>query len=315
VLGACLDAGHEVRAMVRDARARLDPRAEKVEVALTDVPRLKDVLSGVDAILHLAGKVSRDPADSAALHAIHVEGTMKLLDAAEAAGVRRLVLASTSGTIAVQEDARRPATEADSPPFELIGRWPYYTSKHLQEQEVLRRDQANRLEAVILNPSLLLGPGDERMSSTKDVLDILHGELLALTEGTMALVDVRDCAAPFVAALSSGRRGHRYLLNGANMKVRTFAERVALAGGVSAPKVTLSPAWARRSAKLLEGLAYAVGQRSPVDAVSVDMATHHWGCDATKARRELGFAPRDPQETIVATVRYLEERGLFRRRP
>jgi dihydroflavonol-4-reductase len=313
VVSAALDAGHEVRAMVRDARARLDARAEKIEVRLDDAPALREHLRGVDAIVHLAGKVSRDPRDSAAMHAVHVEGTVRLLDAAEAAGVRRVVLASTSGTIAVSEDGRRLATEEDTPPFELIGRWPYYTSKHLQEQEVLRRDRADRVEAVILNPSLLLGPGDDRMSSTGDVLDVLTGNVPALTEGTVAFVDVRDCTGPFLAALERGRRGQRYLLNGANMKVRSFAERVALAGDVSAPRVRLSATWARRSARLLDGLAQAVGRDSPVQVAAVDMATHHWGCNAAKARRELGFAPRDPQETIVATVRDLETRGLFRR--
>lgn len=313
VVEAYLAAGHQVRAMVRDPRARLPAGAEKVEVRFDEEGKLRELLSGLDAIVHLAGKVSRDPKDSAAMHWIHVEATQKLLDAAEAAGVRRFVLASTSGTIAVTEEPRRPANEDEDADIEVIGKWPYYMSKRLQEQEVLRRNAADRVEAVVLNPSLLLGPGDERLSSTGDVLNILNRRVPALTDGTLAFVDVRDCAAPFVRALTDGRRGARYLLNGANMGVRSFVERVATAGDVGVPKLKLPKRWALASAKLLEGAASALRMDAPLDPVSVEMGCHHWACDASRAKRELGFVARDPQETIAATVRDLERRGLYRR--
>jgi dihydroflavonol-4-reductase len=229
------------------------------------------------------------------------------------AGVRKLVLASTSGTIAVREKAGRAATEEVDAPIEVIGKWPYYMSKRLQEQEVLRRSQKGEIDAVVLNPSLLLGPGDERLSSTTDVLNILNGRLPALTDGTAAIVDIRDCAPAFVAALTKGQRGQRYLLNAANMKVRTFVERVANAGDVAIPKLVLPTKWAIASAKVLEGVFHAIKRSPPIDVASVEIGCHHWDCDASLAKAELGFSPRDPQKTIQDTVAYLEKRGLFRR--
>jgi dihydroflavonol-4-reductase len=258
VIDALLAAGHQVRAMVRDPRHKLPSAVDAVEVGFEDGGRLRELLSGVDAIVHLAGKVSRDPKDSAAMHHLHVECTQKLLDAAEAAQVKRIVLASTSGTIAVNAEPRRLATEDDEPPFELIGKWPYYTSKRLQEQEVLRRDKKGTIEGVVLNPSLLLGPGDERLSSTADVLNILNRRVPAITDGTVALVDVRDVAPMFVKALTA-KRGERYLLNGANMSVRSFVERVALAGGVGVPKLKLKTSWAVAGAKFMESVGRGPG--------------------------------------------------------
>jgi dihydroflavonol-4-reductase len=186
-------------------------------------------------------------------------------------------------------------------------------SKVLQEKEVLRRTEKGRIDAVVLNPSLLLGPGDERLSSVGDVLNVLNRRVPAVTAGTAAFVDVRDCAPVFADAIEKGRRGQRYLLNGANMSVRSFFERIARAGDVSAPKLKLPGNWARMSARVLEGIYQAADRQPPVDAVSVDIGTHHWGCDASRAKAELGFTPRDPQETIGDTVRDLEKRGLFRR--
>lgn len=318
LLRQLIDAKVSVRALVRDRHARLPAGVEGVESSLEAEPKagipLADAIAGVDAVVHLAGRVSRDPADGPAMHALHVEGTKRLLSAMEAAKVKRLLLASTSGTIACDKREGRLATEADSASIEVIGRWPYYVSKRLQEQEVLRQHAAKRVEAIILSPSLVLGPGDERLSSTEDVHRILNGRFPAITEGTVAMVDVRDAAAAFVSALNKGRPGERYLLNGANLSVRAFVERVCRAGGVSPPALRLSEKWAVLGAKLVEGAYYAMDRSSPIDVVSVEMGCHHWGCSAEKAKAELGFVARDPQDTIVDTIRDLERRGIFRRR-
>lgn len=305
-----------VRAMVRDKRARLPAGAEPVECRFDDSAGLPLVtaLTGCDAVLHLAGKVSRDPLDASEMHALHVEGTQKLLAAMRAAQVKRLALASTSGTIACSKKPGRIATESDEAGLDVIGRWPYYVSKRLQEQVVLRAHFAREVDAVIVNPSLLLGPGDERMSSIGDVHKILSGRYPAITDGTVAFVDVRDAAAGLVSALTKGRGGEKYLLNGANMSARVFVERVARAGDVSMPKVQLEERWGVLGAKLLDGLYHAMDRTPPTDVVSVEMAYHHWGCSSSKAEAELGFRARDPQDTVADTVTDLERRGLFRRR-
>lgn len=313
VLEGLLAGGHRVRAMVRDPRPKLPAGVEAITVGFDDRGGLERALDGTDAVLHLAGKVSRDPRDSAEMHWIHVEATQRLLDAVEARGVRRFILSSTSGTIAVSREPGRPATEAANAPLELIGRWPYYMSKRLQEQEVLRRHERGKIEAVVLNPSLLLGPGDEKLSSVGDVLKVLNRQIPAVTSGTAAIVDVRDAAPAFVAALERGQAGQRYLLNGANMSIRTLFERIARAGGVAPPRLQLPGKWALFSAKVLEGVYQAADRIPPVDAASVDIGNHHWGCDASRATAELGFRARDPQETVGDTVRDLERRGLFRR--
>lgn len=306
--------GHEVLAMVRDARASIPDGAEPILSSLTDVAQLTKQIRGCEAVVHLAGRVSRSPSDGPSMHELHVTGTRNIMEAMLVAGVRKLIVSSSSGTIAVSTQRGDIATEADHAPLELIGRWPYYMSKYLQEKEVLAWDEEDKIEAVILNPSLLLGPGDARMSSTGDVLKILEGRLPAMTKGTVAFVDARDCAPAFSAALTRGRRGQRYLLNGVNMNVRSMVERVARAGDVSIPMFTLPDRWAKLSAKLMEGVYESMDRISPVDSVSVEMSCHHWGCSSEKAKDELGFSSRDPQETIHDTVRDLEHRGIFRRK-
>lgn len=311
VVQACLDAGHEVHYLSHRPRKPLEG-AVPVEVSLFDEAALSEALQGMDAVLHLAGKVSRQVEDSALMHRIHVEGSKTLLEAMVKAKVRRILLASTSGTLAVSESGGYLATEDDRPDFELIGRWPYYTSKLLQEQELSRYLERGDLEGVFLHPSLLLGPGDLQNSSTDDVLDILNRRVPATTRGTVAFVDVRDCAPAFVAALTA-ESGRHYLLNGANMSVRRFASRVAVAGDIRPPRLQLPRGLALTGARLLDGLAKGLNLEPSLDPVSVEMAGYHWGCDASRAQKELGFQARDPQITINDTVKDLVSRGLYRK--
>src|SRR5256714_14044903 len=128
---------------------------------------------------------------------IHVEGTRLLCDAAKVAGVKTIVLASSSGTIAVTKDGEVVPDETYPVPLDIISRWPYYASKSYQEMAALERFNGKGLRLAILNPSLLLGPNDDRLSSTKVVLDFMARKISALPTGGLSFVDVRDAARAF----------------------------------------------------------------------------------------------------------------------
>jgi len=159
--------GHEVIALVRR-----DPQdLPGVTLLVGDVldPESLDVASaGVDGVFHCAGRVSRDPRDAEALRELHVVGTRNVLAAAKRARVRRVVVASTSGTIGLSEDPAFVADETSPTPLGLIQLFPYYRSKLHQERAALEENGSD-LEVVVVNPSLLLGPGDIHGSSTRDV--------------------------------------------------------------------------------------------------------------------------------------------------
>src|SRR5258705_4907691 len=146
---------------------------ETFEGSITNENDAKRAVEGIKDIYHLAGKVSRERDDAREMYKVHVEGTRLLCDAAKAADVKTIVLASTSGTIAVTEDGDIVPDESYPPPLDIVARWPYYARQAYQEISALERFQGKGLRLVILNPSLLLGPGDDRLSSTKVVLDFM----------------------------------------------------------------------------------------------------------------------------------------------
>jgi dihydroflavonol-4-reductase len=297
------EAGHEVRALVRSGAQVAD--AESVKGDVRDVESLRRALRGVEGVYHLAGLVSRDPADARKMYELHVDGTRNLLAEAQRAGVVRIVLASSSGTIGVSR-TRRVATEEDDYPIETVGRWPYYLSK-IYEEKIAIEFARRGLPVVVLNPSLLLGPGDARMSSTQDVFRFLMGRIPVMPRGGISFVDVRDAAAAFVAALSRGNLGERHLLGAANWEFDEFFARLGRIAHRPPPLLRMPSPLKVAAAHWLERRARERGREPDLPASDVEMGECWFFIDSSKSERLLGFSPRDPVETLSETVRYVRE--------
>ena len=304
-----LEGEEPVRVLSRQPAPELS--AKGVEVVVGDVVSgagLDVALAGVGRVFHLAGRVSRDPDTAASLQRVHVDGTRTLAEVARRAGVERILLVSTSGTIAVSRDPDPECDETASVPIELIGGWPYYRSKWLQERTLLAAAGSD-MEVVIVNPSLLLGPGDERLSSTGDVLRFLSGQVNVIPPGGLNFVDVRDAAAGALAAMAKGRNGQRYLLGGHNWSFADFFARLGEVSGSPAPRVRLPRGLYTAGALLTEEVARQIGREPAVDRISREMAACYWYFSSEKATRELGHEPRDGRVTLLETVRWLQGRG------
>lgn len=283
---------------------------ETIAGSVTNAEDVARAVEGVSAIYHLAGRVSRDSQDAHEMYSIHVEGTRNLCNAARAASVKTIVMASTSGTIAVTGQNALIPDEDWPAPVEIISRWPYYASKLYQEQVARENFSGNGLRLVMLNPSLLLGPGDERLGSTKVVLDFLARKIKAVPSGGLSFVDVRDAAAAFRAAMRDGRDGERYLLGSANWSFERFFGRLARLTKVDAPRFSLPKKLAVSGASFVDAIFRQWNMASPVEPAAVEMAEYFWYVDSAKAQRELGWSPRDPSETLLDTVAYVRENFL-----
>lgn len=301
-------AGHDVRVL-----GRTPPPPEwsvgehPVEFAkadLTQAEAVKPALEGVEALYHLAGRVSFQNRDGRSMYALHVDATRELLGAVKALGTKpRVILASTSGAIAVSRE-ERVGTEADDYPIETVGRWPYYLSKIFEEKLALETCRRHGIPLVVLNPSLLMGPGDARLSSTWTVVKFLQRDIPAMPGGGMSFVDARDAAAAALAALTKGEVYGRHLM-GVNMTMRDFFGRLERLSGVPAPRLRLPSAVNVLGAHALERLAKWRGVPASLDPQEVDIGEHWFWCDSSKAERVLGFAARDPWETLHDTVQYV----------
>jgi len=301
----------------KDARLRVLCRGhsrweglERLEVLRGDVTSPEDVdraVAGVDEIYHLAGAVSRNPNHKWLLYQTHIEGTRNICEAARKHSVNKVVAVSSSGTIAV---GREPVAHKEDSgyKYDLVGNWPYYLSKIFAEKLTLAYYRKYQLPVVVVNPSLLLGPGDDRGSSSGDVDLFLKGQIMAVPSGGLNFIDVRDAARGTIAAMRSGRPGERYLLGGPNWTFQHFIRRLSVVSGVGAPRLRLPLGLSLISANLLREVMPWLGKEFALDDASIRMSTLFWYCDSSKAHAELGFETRDPDQTLRDTVASLRQR-------
>jgi len=301
-----LVADHDLVCITRSGSAPEGHQGLSIDLAAEadPTPALTQALVGCDAVIHAAGRVSHDPADAGELWRVHVVATERLIDAARAAGVPRVVALSSSGTTAVS--TRPVAMDEDAPSvLQTIARWPYYRSKWVAEDAALAGNGPD-LAVICLLPGLLLGPGDDAEgASTRAVRLFLDRGLPAVPAGGPCIVDVRDVALAVRAALRRGRGGERYLLGGGNLAWSQLYGALARITGRAEPLLTLPGRLTRRAVEVMGGALRAEDGGEgllPLSPEELELASHFWYCSWDKAARELGFSPRDPIRTLEDTV-------------
>jgi dihydroflavonol-4-reductase len=281
-----------------------------IEVVRGDITSAEDVdraVEGTSGIYHLAGFVSRDKKDDLRLHQTHEEGTHNVCKAAIHHQVDKIVMVSSSGTIAVSHD---PVVHDEQSNYKIqeVSDWGYYLSKIYAEQAAFEYFRRDKLPIVVVNPSLIMGPGDELGSSTSDVTMFLEGQIMTMPSGGMSFVDARDCAQGLIAAMDKGRLGERYLLGGPNWTFRKIIQHVAEFAHMRPPLVEVPVSLSLAFAPMLRKVMPLLGRKFDVDNATIAMSAMFWYCDSSKAKNELGFTTRDPLVTLQETVEDLQSR-------
>jgi dihydroflavonol-4-reductase len=306
-----VDAGHSVRALVHAGNKRgLDGVAcELVDGDLGDPASLVRAFDGCERVFHLAARISIVPGDEAAVRAVNVDGTRNVVAACEKTRIARLVHFSSIHALSpaphdVAIDETRALTSSPHMP-------PYDRSKAAAERLVLEGIDRG-LDAIIVNPTAILGPHDYGPSAMGRVLlDLYHRKLPALVDGGFDWVDVRDVVAGALAAADRAPRGARYLLSGARRTVRELAALVEEITGVRAPRL-VTPMWLARVGAPLATVAARVAGKQPLyTRHSLHALRNHQLVSHDKATRELGYAPRPLVETLTAAYDWFRQSGAL----
>ncbi|WDZ78060.1 aldehyde reductase [Ensifer adhaerens] len=310
--------GYDVRGTVRDlARAEEIERSiraaggtegAKLSFAEADLlaePGWVDAFTGVSCVMHTASPFpARLPANEVELIDPARDGTLRVLTAARASGVRRVVLTSSVAAV-IYGAGRAPYTEDDwtDPQSPLVT--PYYRSKIFAERAAWDYAADNGPDLVVVNPGMVLGPllGREIGTSVAVVRNLLRGGYPALPKFSVPIADVRDVADAHLRAMTvADAVGERFLIAGETLSLADIASvlrRKFPAHAAKLPKFIL-PNW-------LAGLA------APFDT-GLRLIVRELGHDARisneKARRVLGWQPRTAEEAVTTSVESLIGAGL-----
>ena len=295
--------GDELRLLIRRGSSaehlgELD--FERTTGDVTDRRAVRRAMKGVDRVFHVAGRTSLRERHREAVFAVNLRGARIVFEEALAADVTRLVHTSSVGAIGVAEPKR---AVDETQPFEIghLG-FAYVNSKHEAELEAFRLAAAG-LPVVIVNPTFVLGPDDPTGTSMGLVRRFLLGRIPAYVDGGLNIVDVRDVADGHLLADEKGRVGERYILGGRNFTFdRLFAD-LARISGVEPPPIKLPP----RLARVAAGAAAVAPLPLAIAPEEIRSAMLWWTARNTKAKRELGFAPRPHEETLAAAIEWQRE--------
>lgn len=304
--------GWKVTALVRDTSplediADLDLERHAGDV--TDETSLREAMpEGVDAVFHVAASTNIWSRNNALQTRINVEGTRNVLNTAAARGAGRVIHTSSFIVWGFQ-----PSVVTENTQRLENADWINYVTTKWQAERLVDNAVASGLDAVILNPAHILGPGDRRNWSRMIRL-VDAGKLPGVPPGGGAFSDVREVARAHVRAFHVGRTGERYLLGG---EETPFIDVVRMTGEILGRRVPgrASPAWLLRLAGRLYGLKSALDGHEPdLTPESVAMITRHIHCDSSKAVRELGYRFTPVRTLLEDTIDWMRLRNLLQER-
>ena len=245
-------------------------------------------------VLHCAAVVSFQPSDAELLKKVNIEGTANVMNVALTSGVKKIGFVSSIAALGrnstegiVDEECHFKATKLDSN---------YALSKYYAEQEVWRASQEG-LNVVIVNPSVILGPGDWNKGSSQ-IFQKIHSGLKFYTPGSTGYVDVVDVANSLVALLFSDVKNERFIVNGANLKYRDCFDRIAVAFRKPKATIKVTPllkeiAWRMESVR-----SYILGTKALLTRETANSAMTNSSFSTAKIKEVINFNFTDIDATI-----------------
>ncbi len=312
VVRKLLSAGNKVRILRRQSSSTKMLEGLNVETAIGDVTDRDSVFKAVDgceAVFHVAGHVSFWSGAREAQNRINVDGTRNLVEACLAHKVKRLVHTSSIAAIGHAPDG---AVGDETIPYNW---WPYRlnynNSKYLAEEEV-RRGIERGLDAVLVNPSIIFGPGDVNLNAGAMVFQAARGNLKVIPRGGGCTCSVEDVAEGHLLAFEKGKTGERYILGGENYTWKDLFTMICEVVGQPPPKIPLPNAALKAFGFFSDALSRVTHKEPTItpETARITPLTVFYSSD--KAVRELGYKISPFRDTIRQTYEWYLANGYIK---
>jgi dihydroflavonol-4-reductase len=301
-----LSENHSVYAFFREGSDRglladVDKQVNWVEGDILDISSLEKALNDIDYVVHTAAVVSFVPRDRKMMYKVNVEGTANVVNACLKFGISKLCHVSSIAAIG------RPDSRKIMPGQELMldedQRWEdspenseYAKTKYLSELEVWR-GVAEGLNAVIVNPTIILGEGDWTKSSTQ-LFRYVYREKPFYTEGLANCVDVLDVSEAVVKLLFSDISGERFLLNGGSISYQNLFNLMADAMKKKRPSYKVGAGLAGIIWRVEAVRTFLLGTKPLITRETAQSAGRKIRYDNKKIKNALGFSFQPIEKTV-----------------
>ena len=303
--------GRQVRVIVErgdDTKALDGLNVDVVVVDLNDVDDMARALQGCETLYHGAWQYKDIFQQRERAFRTNVIGLTTTLLAAGRTSVRRILYTSSTASLGVH-----PGDVDETGTFNLFHvKHDYPLSRFLAEQTAQRFIEAG-VPVIILNAAFPIGPGDsEPTHMGQYIVGVLKGKI-PIFPGGANLIDIDDLVEGHVLAETKGRVGERYILGGTNVTARDLCKAIARIAGVRLPRLALPANAVAALAVAAGGFARGTITRSEM-APSAELVKNYLFqrlfLSTEKARKELGFAPRDLDAALERTITWFRDQGM-----
>lgn len=311
--------GHGVKALLRpnaDLRGLTGTQCEQVQGDISDRSWLERAMRGCDWCFHVAASYHLWLNDYKPMYDANVAGTRHVIEAAAAAGCKRIVYTSTVGCIALprEQDGKIVPTDEASPVSGAQMSNHYKRSKW-QAEEITRDLAVRGLPVIIVNPSAPVGPRDVKPTPTGQIIvDFLNRRIPAYMDTGLNWVPVRDVAAGEILAAEKGRVGERYILGhaGGNWTMRETLAVLEELSGVPAPKFRVPYFVALMAAHINETASAISGKPPKAPLAGVRMAKYKMFFNPAKAISELGLPQTPLRQAFAEAIAWFKQNGYVK---
>ena len=231
--------GQKVRATYRSSipQSAISAQVEWVKADILDILSMEDAMQGIQQVYHCAAVVSFNPNQKKQLQHVNIQGTANVVNAALDAHVQKMVFMSSVAALGrIRQDVAIDETMNWTPE---TSNSEYGKSKYMAEMEVWR-GIGEGLNAVIVNPVIILGAGDWSSGSTA-IFKSAYDEFPWYTEGVSGFVDVEDVVTAMMGLMKSDITAQRYIISGANIPYRSVFNLIARGFGKKQPSRKVTP--------------------------------------------------------------------------
>ena len=273
----------------------LKEKIKWVEGDINSIDSLSQLIPEGADVYHCAGLVSFDPRDSELLYLINIEGTANLVNVCLDKTIRKLIHVSSVGALGrntaedlvITENSHWQTSKENSD---------YSISKYGAEREVWR-GIAEGLNAVIVNPSVIIGAGNWSQGSSKLIKQVWDG-LKFYTNGVSGFVDVKDVSKIMMQLMQSEITAERFILSSENISYKNLFEMIATALNKKPPSYYAS-LWMGEIAWRMEALGNYLFHHKPLITKYTAITAHKiYNYSASKITRTLNFKFIPVEETV-----------------
>ncbi|MGN6123665.1 MAG: hopanoid-associated sugar epimerase [Sphingomonas oligoaromativorans] len=282
---------------------------EIVRGDMLDRASIERALEGCTALAHVAADYRLWAPDPEEIVRHNREGTCAVMEAALAAGCRRIVYTSSVATIAPLDGG---AAGEDRPLTEQTAIGAYKRSKVVAERLVERMVAEQGLPAVIVNPSTPIGPRDVKPTPTGRILvEAATGKIPAFVDTGLNLVHVDDVARGHLLALTKGVPGRRYILGGEDVSLQEMLAEVAHLVGRKPPTIRLPRLPLMPLAAVSEAWGRMTGREPMLTRDALRMAKYRMFFSSERAKAELGYTARPWREAVADAIGWFRQEGMI----